>query len=289
MTLGPGEPITVPSHWRATHDAGAGWSRASAKKERKNERKKDAQSSRYPGIDRTVLVGLSLVVAIVVFANSWGKFVSDTQPELYFTPGRVFWESLHAWVPSVGQVGIPNLNTGLAPEAALIWLIRVVGTPAWVTVRIWRLALYLVAGLGIRRWYRELEGGKADTAALLAVTVFYVANPYVITVGATTPIMLPYAVLPWLLRAHLRSVHDPTSWRRAVVFGLTFAAMSGQNAGIVPLFLLLALPCQILWVRWTDGVPWRSLWASLWRCGAVTTGLSLYWLLPSLAALRTGQ
>ena len=51
------------------------------------------------------------------------------------------------------------------------------------------------------RW--ALLGGRRVAAAAT-----YVANPYVVVAGATTPVLVPYALLPWLLLALARAVRD---------------------------------------------------------------------------------
>ena len=33
-----------------------------------------------------VLVGLAALVVVAVFANSWGSFTPDTEPQLYYAP-----------------------------------------------------------------------------------------------------------------------------------------------------------------------------------------------------------
>ena len=244
----------------------------------------------HPGPDwaeRSALVVLVLVLAVVIFANSWGLFVPDTKPDLYLAPFRSLIASFHAWAASSGQTGMPNVDTGLAPVSALIWLIHLLGASVWVEVRIWRLLLYVAAAWGARRWFEAVTGG-GSRAGRLAVTIFYVANPFVVVIGATTPIMLPYALLPWLLCAHIASMRSPRSWRPAALFALAFAAMSGANSGIVPLFILVAVPCQILWARIIEVIGWRDLWSSLWRCGSLAFGLSVYWIVPSVLAVGTG-
>ena len=246
-----------------------------------------ARSERTGNTDRVellVLAALMLVLIVVVFANSWGLFAPDTKPQLYFAPGRTLIQSLHSWLPSLGQAGEPNVDTGLAPVAAVVWVIRSLGASAWVAMRIMRLIMYFVAGWGIRRWFGAITEGRTNRAGRLAITVFYVANPFVIVSGSTLPEMLPYALLPWLLLGQLASIREPRSMRKATLFALAFVAMSGANSGIIPLFLLLAVPCQLLYARVATGVSWRDLWSSLWRCGVLSVALSLYWLIPAVLA-----
>jgi arabinofuranan 3-O-arabinosyltransferase len=240
-------------------------------------------------VERLVLACLFVLLVVVVFANSWGVFTPDTVPELYLAPGRLLAASLSTWLPSGGEAGSANVDTGIAPLAAVLWVIRSLGASAWVAMRIWRLLMYVTAAWGIRRWFNAVTEGNTNRAGRLAVTVFYVANPFVVVSGSSTPEMLPYAVLPWMLLGHLASMREPRSWRKASLFALGFFAMSGTNSGIIPLFLILAVPCQMLYYRVLHRTAWRDLWASFWRCGVLAFGLSLYWVAPSVLAIKTGS
>ncbi|HVQ96755.1 MAG TPA: alpha-(1-_3)-arabinofuranosyltransferase family protein [Mycobacteriales bacterium] len=75
-------------------------------------------------------------------------------------------------------------------------------------------------------------------------------------------------------------------WPAAVA--LTFFAMTGMNAGVVPLLQLLAVPVIVLALRRADGLRWRQILAVLARCAALVVAVSAYWLVPSLFALRAG-
>ncbi|HEV8065188.1 MAG TPA: alpha-(1-_3)-arabinofuranosyltransferase family protein, partial [Acidimicrobiales bacterium] len=157
-------------------------------------------------LEPIVLACLFVLLVVVVFANSWGVFTPDTIPELYLNPGRLLAQSVSTWLPSGGEAGAANIDTGIAPLAAVLWVIRSLGASAWVAMRIWRVILYVTAAWGIRRWFAEVTEGRSNRVGRLVVTVFYVANPFVIVSGSSTPEMLPYAVLPWLLLGHLASM-----------------------------------------------------------------------------------
>src|SRR5438105_4764642 len=83
-----------------------------------------------------VYVVLGLLVLLVVFLNSYGWFTPDTEPQLYYAPGRTLVEALFSWQasPFLGQ---GQFNAGIAPVAGLILLIRAVGVSAWAAVRVW--------------------------------------------------------------------------------------------------------------------------------------------------------
>lgn len=240
-----------------------------------------------PG-ERLAMAGMVVVLGLVTFANQWGKFAPNTKPELYLAPAELFARSLSAWTPNALQAGQANFNTGLAPLALVMGLLRGIGLPAWLVVRVFRFGLGVVALTGMRRYYHAITGGRSTPAARVGAAAFYVANPAAIVVSVSLPVLLPYAVLPWLLLQHLRSLQRPRSWSRAAIFALTFAAMSGMNAGVVPIFLLSGTVAQAAALRLMRRRSTLDVARSYLRCGLLSGAVSLYWLLPSVLATGTG-
>ena len=120
------------------------------------------------------------------------------------------------------------------------------------------------------------------------MAVAYVANPYVIVAGSTLAILLPYAFLPWMVYALVRALDEPRSWRWPAIFALTFAAMSGANAGVVPLLQLIAVVAVASAALVRRQVGARQVAVVLTRCAALVVLVSLYWLVPSALAIRAG-
>lgn len=235
-----------------------------------------------------ILVGGALALTAAVIGTRWGVFTPDTRPDLYQNPAAFLRSTVQAWVGGASGLGQGNFNAGAAPVAAAVWVIRTLGAPAWLAVRIWRLVVLLVGAWGIRRYLGALMGHRLSVQARILATVFWVVNPYVIVAGSTTPILLPYALLPWTMLAFLRATRSPRSWRWPALFALAFFAQTGLNAGVVPFFSLLALPAQVAHAHWVEGRRWRDLARVVARCGAFSLAVSLYWLLPSFLASSTG-
>jgi arabinofuranan 3-O-arabinosyltransferase len=240
-----------------------------------------------------VLAGALVLAALIV--PDWGKVTPDTRPEVYLAPWRALRGALAAWRPDP-YLGQPNLDTGTAPAALAVALLRSLGADAWLAVRLWRALLLLVAGWGAARLLHQLAAGDEEAAAprLLAVgrvvaAVVYVANPYVVVAGATNPILLPYALLPWLLLLFGRALREPRSWRWPAAFALAFAAAGGANAGVVPAFMLLGVPCYLAYALLLRQARWRELVAPTLRCLGLAAAVSLYWLVPALLAFGTGE
>lgn len=237
--------------------------------------------------ERALLIVGFLGLAAAVVGTRWGVFTPDTQPDLYQDPGGFLRSTVDAWIGGVSGMGQGNFNAGAAPVGAVVWVIRRAASP-WLAVRIWRLALLVLGAWGIRRYLGTLMGPRLTVQARVLATVFWVVNPYVIVAGSTTPILLPYALLPWTMLAFVRATRSPRSWRWPALFALAFAAQTGLNAGVVPFFSLLALPGHLIFARWVESARWRDLVRVVWRSGLCTFVVSLYWILPSLVASGTG-
>ena len=250
-----------------------------------------APSAGPPPVSRAEWVGLGLLAAAVgwvVVASSWGVFTPDTRPDLYQDPSRFLASSVQAWVGGATGLGQSNFNAGAAPVAAVVWVIRALGASPWLAVRIWRLLLLVVAAVGVRRYLGVVLGPRLSRPGRLVVTAFYVANPYVVVAGNTTPILLPYALLPWTLLAFVQSLRHPRSWRWPAAFAIAFFLQAGLNAGVVTFFSLLALPGHAAYAGLVERRPWRQVVRATWRCGVLALLVSLYWLAPSLLATGTG-
>ena len=65
--------------------------------------------------------------------------------------------------------------------------------------------------------------------------------------------------------------------------------MTGMNAGVVALFMCLAVPCYVLYLRLAERAPWPRLLRPALRCAGLALLVSLYWLVPAAMAGETGE
>lgn len=234
-----------------------------------------------------LVIGLALLLVLLI--GSFGRLTPDTRPVLYLAPARALRETLQTWRPDP-YLGQPNFDAGSAPMALAIWVIRAFGTPAWVAVRLWRWLLLVAGGAGAALLYHTVTEGEAGperrrvAVGRVAAALVYAANPYAVVGGATSPILWPYALLPWMLLALAWSLRRPRSWAGPAAFALAFFAMGGTNAGVVPLFMLLGVPCYLVWMRLARRLAWRELVVPTLRCALLALLVSLYWLVPALSA-----
>ena len=237
-----------------------------------------------------VLAGLTVLLVVVVLASDFGILTPDTKPEIFLRPSQTAARFASAWLDTP-NLGASNYNTGIVPVAALFSLFEVVGVPAWVIMRLWRIALLVLAAWGARLVLRELVADRAGSSgravAGVAAAVAYAANPYVLIGGGTTPTLLPYALLPWLVVCGLRGFRAP-SWRWAAAGALVLAAMSGLNAGIVPLMQLVVVVPVVVHAVLVEGHRFTSVAWLILRTGLLYVVLSAYWLVPAVSALGVG-
>ena len=235
-----------------------------------------------------VAIGI-LVLAAVVFLNGLGTFNTDIKPEIYLVPWRTAGSYLSAWISSP-YLGSPNFNVGVVPVLLVTGVLRSIGlSPEW-TFKVFHLGLWLIAAWGANRLLRELSP-KVSRWGALAAGLLYVANPYTVQAGSTLAIALPLAFLPWQLLCFLRALRAETRWGRwawAGLFGLCFFAISGMNAGVVPVLQLLALLPLIVFARWQWQLSWGRIGATVLRCAFFVLGVSAYWLVPAISASATG-
>jgi arabinofuranan 3-O-arabinosyltransferase len=240
------------------------------------------------GWEAIAYLALGLLVGTAVIATDQGWFTPDTKPEVYLAPVRTLARTLSTWDPDP-HLGQPNFQTGLLPVSLAVSAIDALGLPAWLVLRVWRTLLLLVAGWGAVRLFHLLASERSSAAGRVAAAAVFVANPYVVVAGATTPVLVPYALLPWLLLALARALRAPTSWRWPAAFALAFFLMTGMNAGVVALFMCLAVPCYLLYLRLTERTRWSLLLRPTMRCLALALLVSLYWLVPAAMAGETGE
>lgn len=235
-----------------------------------------------------VVRGLALLVlALVVFGNSYGHFHTDIKPEVYMAPGRMIRQFLSSW-SSTPYLGAANFNVGLVPVLFVTWALRAIGLSPEVTFKVCHLVLWVVGAWGAGRLLRELVP-RVSRWAVLVTGVVFLANPYTIAGGSTLAIALPMCLLPWLLVGLVRAMRTPSSWAWPAAAGLLFFAMSGMNVAIVPIYqLLMAIPL-VLVLRRAWSITWVATAKVVARCALFVVGLSLYWLVPALAALGTGE
>lgn len=234
-----------------------------------------------------ILLLLSSVLVLIVLSNRFGVLMPDTKPEMFLQPVQTAERFTASWLDTP-NLGAANYNTGTAAVAWVFAALDAVGIPPWLIGRIWRILLLLLAGWGARLVVRELVQGSLNTRGVtiagVAGAIAYVANPYVVVGGGTTPTLQPYALLPWLVVCWIRGARQPT-WRWAVLAALALTGMGAINAGVVPVMQLVVVLPVLAHTVLVEGHRFLSVVWLIVRTGLIYVFLSAYWLVPAVGAL----
>jgi arabinofuranan 3-O-arabinosyltransferase len=224
---------------------------------------------------------LYALVTIVMLIQQPGATTYDTRAELTERPGGFLSGALTLWHPEANFGEFQNQAYGyLFPQGTWFVLADALGTPGWVSQRLWSALLLIVACEGARRVARAV--GLDDIPALLAAVVFAFSPRLLGTVAVQTGESLPGAVMPWLVLAvilHLRG--QLSSVRTAVLSGAAVVCMGGVNA----VETAACLPLAMILVVWGVRRKLTTMRAAAGWFAAVVVGC-LWWALPLLVLAR---
>lgn len=235
---------------------------------------------------RLTVALLLVALTLVVFLNDLGDFNTDIKPEVYIAPADMIGRYVSAWTGSP-YLGSPNFNVGLVPVLLLLSVLRLFLSPEFA-FKAFHLMLWIAAAWGTSKLVREIAP-RAGKWGALAAGVIYLANPYTIQAGATLAIALPLALLPWQLFCLVKALRSPKGWVWPAGFGLAFFGMSGMNVAVVPVLQLFAVIPVALAIKAERGLSWGDVIKPIAKCAAFVIGVSIYWLVPSMAAQATGS
>ncbi|MDX1622313.1 MAG: alpha-(1-_3)-arabinofuranosyltransferase family protein, partial [Nitriliruptorales bacterium] len=146
-----------------------------------------------------ILGGVFVFAVVAAFLlPQWGVLTPDTKPELYLNPAGMLGRELSAWRPGP-FLGSPNYHPGIAPITAVVWGLQQIGLAPWASQRVLAIVLTLLASAGAWFLVRRLTGRSGMVPVVAGIA--YAIHPYAVVAGATLPIRLPHAVLPWFVLA----------------------------------------------------------------------------------------
>jgi arabinofuranan 3-O-arabinosyltransferase len=225
--------------------------------------------------------GLYAFFILVSLLQQPGRTTYDTRAELTQRPLDFLRDGFTLWHPESNLGEFQNQAYGyLFPQGSWFVLGDLLGSPDWVTQRLWSALVLIVAVEGARRVALALD--LAGPVALL-VGLAYGFSPRLLgTVPVITGEALPGAMMPWILLPVLLAFSGRLGyWRAALLSGAAIVCMGGVNAvenvGSLPLVVI-----TVLW-GWRRGlVGWRFVVA--WFGAALAA--SLWWVLPLLVLAR---
>lgn len=228
-----------------------------------------------------IAVALYAMVVALMLLQQPGATTYDTRAELTERPGDFLAGAFTLWHPESNFGEFQNQAYGyLFPQGTWFWLGDVLGSPGWVTQRLWSALILIVAWEGARRVSRVV--GLGEGAALVAGAAFAMSPRLLGTVGVQTAESLPGAVMPWLvlpILLHLRGRLGPVV--TALLSGAAVVCMGGVNAvetaGSLPLAIIL-----VVWAVRTGRASRR--FALQWA--AAVGAACVWWALPLLVLAR---
>ncbi len=235
-----------------------------------------------PRLNRDIVLRGRLDIAVIallaygpLLLSDVGRVVADTKAYLYLDPARLLARAPWMWHSEVGLGTVTHQNIGFVwPIGPFYWLGEVLGLPDWVTQRLWMGSILLVAGLGTR-WLLQTLGWRGP--ALLVSALAYMLSPYLLNfLSWVSPILLPWAALPWLLGLTDRALRS-VGWRHAAAFGLTTLTCGGVNATSL-LLVGLGPVCWLIWTGFEGSLPWRRVAMTAVRIGVAVFATSLWWI-----------
>jgi len=219
---------------------------------------------------------LAILAYLPAFLSNPGKVSADTKNYLYTDVDRLLERAPYLWDPNIGLGTVSHQNIGyLFPMGPFYWVLDKLGSPVWISQRLWIGSLLLLAGLGFLYLARTL-GQRGPGMAVGAVV--YMLTPYTLQYSSKhTIIVLPWVALPWMIAVVARALRHG-GWKYPAVFAIIVQLAGSVNATA----LVLAGIAPALWVPYavfvSREVEWRRALATVGRIGLLTVLASLWWM-----------
>jgi arabinofuranan 3-O-arabinosyltransferase len=217
---------------------------------------------------------IALLAYIPLLLSAPGKLPADTKLYLYLNPGRLLSDA--AWTWDNRQLGgwVPHQNVGyLWPTGPWFAFFDWLNIPDWVAHRLWLGTLLIVAGLGAR-WLAKILDLPVNSAFIAGVA--FQLSPYVLPyISRTSALLLPWALLPWIVGLTLKIIREP-KLKYFAVFGLIIMSSGGLNATA----LLMIAPAPVVWLidAWSSRkISFRRALSLTGLLGLISLIMSAWW------------
>ncbi|MGE0136179.1 MAG: alpha-(1-_3)-arabinofuranosyltransferase family protein [Ilumatobacteraceae bacterium] len=214
-----------------------------------------------------------------------GRMPADSKLYLYLDPARLVGDARFSWDTRQFAGWVPHQTIAyLWPSGPWFVAFDRLGVPDWIAHRLWIGTILFLGGLGVRWAAKHL--GLAPLAATVAGVV-YTTSPYILPyVSRTSVMLLPWAGVGWLLGFTVRAA-TRSRWRDAALFALVVLTVGAVNATA----LALIAPAPVLWLihaAWQRSITWRTAAVTAAKLGALSLGVSLWWIVMLLVQGRHG-
>lgn len=233
---------------------------------------------------------LAAVAYVPLLLTSPGLLNADTKQYLYLDPGGLLARAPSLWDPDVGLGTVTHQNIGyLWPMGPFFWAFERLGVPDWVAQRLWIGTILFAAGAGVLFLLRVLGVLRARARpAGVAAALVYMLSPFTLGyVTGASVILLPFAVLPWLVGLTIRAVREG-GWRHPALVALVVTSagsINGSSLVYVAVGPLLWLPFAV-WV--TREATLRRALGAAGRIGLLTVVTQLWWIVALLVGSAYG-
>ena len=228
-----------------------------------------------------ILVALSYLPLIVL---ERGRINADTKLYLGEDPSGLISRSLFAWDSSQFGGFVPHQAIAyLWPSGPFYWFFDVLGSPQWVTQRIWVGTIFLAAALGT---YRFLRHFAFSSHASFIGALFFMSSPYVLAYQSrTSSMLLPWAAIAWLGYFTSKGMTSK-SWLWPSLIALTMFTVGSVNATAT--LLILPVPLLVAVFRYRREQSFKTLVLFSFKTAFLTLGVSLWWIVMLYIQARYG-
>ena len=233
-----------------------------------------------------VHIGLALIAYVPLLLSAPGKMPGDTKLYLYLDPWRLMSDALFSWDGRQFGGWVPHQNVGyLWPTGPWFGLFDLAGIPDWIAHRLWIGTLLFLAGAGIVHLGRRLA---LPATTIVVAAVAYQLSPLVLPyISRTSALLLPWALLGWIVAATIRFVRDPRLAHLAV-FTLLIASSGGLNA--TALLMIAPAPLAVIIdAFWRRELSWRAAVSRAALLGASALVASAWWIVGLVVQGRHGS
>lgn len=245
-----------------------------------------AAATEVAPLSRWWLVLVGAIALTLTFAQSPGQISPDTKLDLTANPLRFLARATNLWNSDLPFGQVQNQAYGyLFPHGTFFLIGQLLGSPGWITQRLW-WALLLTAGFAGLLRVAEALGIGSPTSRVIGAAAFALSPRVLTTLGSISSETLPMMLAPWVLlptilalRGSAGSASDRSVRTRAARAGLAVALMGAVNAIAT---LAGCLPAVIWWAcHRPNRVWWRYTgWWALALC------LATLWWVVALVLLR---
>ncbi|MFZ9017337.1 MAG: alpha-(1-_3)-arabinofuranosyltransferase domain-containing protein, partial [Ilumatobacteraceae bacterium] len=223
-----------------------------------------------------------LIALLPPLWSSPGRVAADTKTYLSLDPGRLLGRASSLWDARTGLGTVTHQTIGyLFPQGPWWWIAEQARLPDWVTQRLWWSALVATALFGMYRLSRQLA---TPIAAATVSALAYGFGPYLFAyVSRISAILVPWAVLPWMIIALRAALVDDGRWRWPARFGLLVLVAGTVNATSIA----FAVAGAVVWLLAESG-SWRRCWPVLWRSAVTSTAVSIWWMVALVVQADEG-